>query len=103
MILEQLKAKQTEYLKAKDMPRLGVLRYFLSQIQNKEIELRPQNQELTDEVIFRVLKKILKQKNESLDLSKKAGREDAVAKDEQELALFKEYVTLFPEELQAQL
>lgn len=103
MILEQLKAKQTEYLKAKDMPRLAVVRYFISQIQNKEIELRPQNQELTDEVVFRVLKKIIKQKNESIELSRRAGRTDAISQEEQELALYKEFVPLFSEELQAQL
>ena len=59
MMLDQLKTLQTECLKSKDMAKLGVVRYFLSQIQNKEIELRPQKQELTDEVIFKVLKKII--------------------------------------------
>ncbi|NMB70073.1 GatB/YqeY domain-containing protein [candidate division WWE3 bacterium] len=103
MILEQLKTMQTDYLKSKDMPRLGVLRYFISQIQNKEIELRPQKQELTDEVIFRVLKKIIKQKNESIELAKKADRDSVVASEEAELAILKDLVKLFPEELQVQI
>lgn len=103
MILEQLKSMQTDCLKTKDMEKLGVVRYFISQIQNKEIELRPQKQELTDEVVFKVLKKIIKQKNESIDLCKKAGREDSVAKEEHELTVLKDFVNLFPQELQAQI
>lgn len=103
MILEQLKTMQTECLKSKDMSKLGVIRYYISQIQNKEIELRPQKQELTDEVIFKVLKKIIKQKNESIELTKKAGRDEAVAAEESELAILKDLVKLFPEELQVQL
>lgn len=103
MILEQLKTMQTDYLKSKDMSKLGVLRYFISQIQNKEIELRPQKQELTDEVVFRVLKKIIKQKNESIELAKKAGRDTVVASEEAELTILKDFAKLFPEELQAQL
>lgn len=103
MILEQLKSMQTEYLKAKDMEKLGVLRYFISQIQNKEIELRPQKQELTDEVIFKVLKKLIKQKNEAIDLSTKAGREDSINKETAELEILKGFVSLFPQELQAHL
>lgn len=94
---------QTDYLKSKDMSKLGVLRYFISQIQNKEIELRPQKQELTDEVVFRVLKKIIKQKNESIELAKKAGRDTVVASEEAELTILKDFAKLFPEELQAQL
>ena len=94
---------QTECLKSKNMSKLGVIRYFISQIQNKEIELRPQKQELTDEVIFKVLKKIIKQKNESIELTKKAGRDEAVAAEESDLAILIDLVKLFPEELQAQL
>jgi uncharacterized protein len=79
---------QTESLKSKDMTKLGVVRYFISQIQNKEIELRPQKLELTEEVMFKVLKKVIKQKNESIEMCKKAGREESVAKEEAELNRF---------------
>ena len=102
-MLDQLKTLQTECLKSKDMAKLGVVRYFLSQIQNKEIELRPQKQELTDEVIFKVLKKIIQQKNEAIELAKKAGRESASQAEEAELEILKDLAKLFPEEFQAQL
>lgn len=103
MILDQLKSMQIEYLKSKDLARLGVLRFLLSQIQNKEIELRPQHQEITDEIVFKVVKKHLKQKNEALEMCKKAGREEAALKENEEIEIVKEFAKLFPSELQAQL
>lgn len=103
MILDQLKSMQIQYLKTKDLARLGVLRFLLSQIQNKEIELRPQNQEITDEIVFKVVKKHLKQKNEAFEMCKKAGREEAALKENEEIEIIKEFVKLFPSELQAQL
>lgn len=103
MILDQLKAMQTEYLKSKDLSKLGVLRFFLSQIQNKEIELRPQKLDITDEVIFKVLKKLIKQKNESIEMCTKAGRTETLAKENEELMVLKEFVNLFPDELKTQL
>ena len=60
MILDNLRSLIVEYTKAKDMEKLGVLRYYLSAVKNKEIELRPQGVELNDEHAFKVLKKQLK-------------------------------------------
>mgnify|MGYP003351323888 CR=1 FL=1 len=37
MILDQLKSKVVEYYKAKDALRLGVLRYYLSKVKDKEM------------------------------------------------------------------
>ena len=55
MSVKKLKAKLLEYMKAKDTLRLGVLRCFLAQITNKEIELRPSGEELTDTHIAKIL------------------------------------------------
>ena len=38
MILDQLRSKLVEYHKSKDTLRLGVLKYFLSKVKEKEIE-----------------------------------------------------------------
>jgi uncharacterized protein YqeY len=36
-------------------------------------------------------------------MCKKAGREESVAKEEAELSILKDFVNLFPQELQAQI
>jgi uncharacterized protein len=99
MVIDTLKSRVLEYYKAKDDLRLGVLKYFLSQVKNKEIELRPQNITLDDEMAFKVLKKQIKQRKEAIELYEKGGRKDLVDKESSELAVLEEFAKLFPFEL----
>jgi uncharacterized protein len=99
MVIDTLKSKVVEYYKAKDMERLGVLRFYLSVVQNKEIELKPEGKKVDDEVAFAVLKKQIKQRNQSIELYEKGGRKDLVEKEQSELVVLKEFAKLFPFEL----
>ena len=83
------------------MEKLNVLRFFLSQVQNKEIELRPQNQTLTDEIVFKVLKKQIKDRKELIDIYQKAGKTDKIEKETKEMEILKEFAKLFPFDLEA--
>jgi uncharacterized protein YqeY len=96
VILDKLKSLLTEYTKSKDIERLGVLRYFLSAVKNKEIELRPQGIELNDEHVFKVLKKQLKQLKESLEMYQKGGRAESVEKTKKEIEILLEFAAMFP-------
>jgi uncharacterized protein len=100
MILDELTAKLPEFQKAKDKLRLGTLRFFLAQIKNKEIELRPQKQELTDEIVFKVLRKQIKDRKESIELYAKGNRQDLVEKETAELGVLMEFAKMFPFELE---
>ena len=91
MIINTLKTKLYEAQKAQDALKVGVLRYLLSQITNKEIELRPQGKELDDETVLKVFDKQIKQREETIEEFKKAGRQDLVDKETQELGVLKEY------------
>lgn len=95
MILEELQKKQIESLKAHDSFRLGVIRYLISQIKYKEIELRPQNLPLTDEVTVKVLRKEEKKRTEVIEQFRGAGRMDLVDKETNELSIVKEYLAQF--------
>lgn len=99
MILDQLRKKVAEYYKTGDSLRLSVLRYYLSKIKEKEIELRPTGEEITDEIAFKVLRKQVKERNQSIELYEKGGRKDLVDKETAELGVLKEFVSLFPFEL----
>ena len=95
MILEELQKRQIESLKAHDSFRLGVIRYLISQIKYKEIELRPQQLPLTDEIVVKVLQKESKKRTEVIEQFRGAGRMDLVDKETNELAIVKEYLDEF--------
>ncbi|MDC0449051.1 GatB/YqeY domain-containing protein, partial [bacterium] len=81
MVIDELRSKQVQFHKAGDMERLGVLRYFLSEVKNKEIALRPEGVELTDKHVWKTLKRLMKQRNEGIEFAQKAGRDDLVEKE----------------------
>jgi len=99
MILDALRSQLIQAQKANDTLRVSVLRYFLSAIKNKEIELRPQKLELNDEVIFKVLRKQMKQRRESIEEYKKGNRQDLVDKETAELGVLGEIEKMFPPEI----
>jgi uncharacterized protein len=99
MILDQLRSKLVEYSKAKDTLRLGVLRYFLSKIKEREIELRPSGEVINDDIAFKILRKQVKERNQSIELYEKGNRPDLVQKEAAELEILKEFAKLFPFEL----
>jgi uncharacterized protein YqeY len=98
MMQDLFTKKMLEYAKSGQHDKLGVLRYFLSQVKNKEIELRPQNVQLNDEHIFKVLKKLIKQNAEAAEMYDKAGRADALAKAQFEKSVYGEFAEMFPKE-----
>lgn len=89
-------------MRAKDSFRLGVLRFFLSQVKNKEIEVRSQGKEFTDEDVFKVLRKEIKNRKEGIETYEKANRADLLQKEKDELEVYLEYAKLFPFELETQ-
>lgn len=99
MIIDDLKSKLFEYQKAKDTLRLGVLRYYLSQVKNREIEYRAQHMEMTDKAAFKVLKKEIKNRKENIELYEKIGRNELLEKEKAELGVYMEFAQLFPFEL----
>lgn len=77
-------------MKAKDMDRVNTLRFLTSAIKNKEIEVRPN--ELTDEDVFSVLRKSVKQRQDSIEQYKAAQRADLADKEQAELQIIESYL-----------
>ena len=99
MIIDDLRSKIIEYAKAKDALRLGVLRYYLSKVKDKEIELRPSGEVMNDDIAFKLLRKQIKERNQSIELYEQGKRQDLVDKETAELGVLKEFAQLFPFEL----
>jgi len=87
---EQIMDDVKQAMKNKEADKLATLRFLHSSIKNKEIESRPQP--LTDEDVLSVIKKMAKQRRDSIEQYEKAGRDDLVEKEKQELALIEGYL-----------
>lgn len=95
MILEALQKNLISAQKARDGVRVGVFRFLMSAIKNKEIELRSTGEELTDEQVLKVIKKQIKQRKDSIESYKQGNREDLVAKESEELEILEEIYSFF--------
>jgi uncharacterized protein len=98
VIYEDLKKDLYSAMKEKDAFKSGVLRYLISHIKNKEIELRTEGRELIDEDILKVIKKQIKQRNQSIEQYEKAGRRESVESETRELKLLEQYYSKYSNE-----
>ena len=74
---QQIESKLNEALKAKDKSTYPTLRLIVSAIKDAEIAGRSKGQkEVTDSDVTAILKKMIKQRNESCEVYKKAGRKE---------------------------
>ena len=77
-------------MKEKNMPKLNALRMVQAAFKNREIELRP-NAMPEDEFLL-VLKKLVKQRKESIEQYQAANRQDLVDNETAELKLLETYM-----------
>ncbi|MCJ8275534.1 MAG: GatB/YqeY domain-containing protein, partial [Bdellovibrionales bacterium] len=87
---EQILADIKDAMKAKEADKVSTLRMVNSSIKNKEIEVRPN--ELTEQDVLSVLKKLSKQRKDSIEQFQKAGRDDLVQQEQKELQIIEGYL-----------
>ncbi len=80
-------------MRARDNRRTQTLRMAMAAAHNRKIELR---RDLTDDEIVEVLGRQVKQRRESIDVYRAAGREDRASDEEAEAAILAEFL---PEQL----
>ena len=89
-ILPKIMNDIKEAMKSKDQLKLSTLRFLHSAIKNREIELRPNP--LNDDEAMGVLKKLVKQRKESIEQYKAGGRQDLVDQESSELKILEAYL-----------
>ena len=87
---EQIMADIKSAMKDKDAVKLSTLRLVQSAFKNREIELRPNP--MTDEEALGVLKKLAKQRKESIEQYKSASRQDLADNETAELKIIETYM-----------
>ncbi len=83
-----------EALKAKDKSKISTYRLILSAIKDLDISNRsgPNKKETDNEDIKKLLKKMIKQRAESIDVYKKNNREDLLKIEENEYQILSDYL-----------
>lgn len=96
-VLEDIK----NAMKSKEADRLSAIRMLQAAIKYKEIELRPNA--ITDQDILGVVKKLVKQRRDSIEEFTKANRTDLVDKEKFELGVLEAYMPaqMSPEQVAA--
>ena len=91
----------TNSLKSGEKDRIHTLRLILAAIKDKEIASRSSGQDaiISDETIIQILKKMVKQRNDSIEMFDKAGRDELVIKEKNEISIINEFL---PEQLSAE-
>ncbi len=77
-------------MRDKDQLKLGALRFLQAAIKNKEIELRPNP--ITSDEVMSVIKKLVKQRKESIEQYQAAQRQDLVDQEMGELKILESYL-----------
>ncbi|HEX6474310.1 MAG TPA: GatB/YqeY domain-containing protein [Candidatus Limnocylindria bacterium] len=101
MTLQQrIESAMREAMLARDVRRTGTLRMAMAAFQNRRIEL---GRDLTDEDVIDVLSKQMKQRRESIEHFKAAGRDAMVQVEAEESAIIAEFLpqALTEDELRA--
>ncbi|WII70762.1 GatB/YqeY domain-containing protein [Bdellovibrio sp. 22V] len=89
-IRDQVTADIKAAMIAKDSVKLGALRMLQAAIKNREIDMRPNP--ITSEEVLGVVKKLVKQRKESIEQFQTAGRQDLVDQETAELKVLEVYL-----------
>ena len=87
---EKIMTDIKQAMRDRDQVRLDSLRFLQSAIKNREIELRPNA--ITAEDVMGVIKRLVKQRKESIEQYQAAARQDLVDKESLELKVLEAYL-----------
>ncbi len=93
MLRDDINKAVTEAMKAKNERAVSTLRMVNSTLKNADIEARGAGKPaLGDAEVLALLQKMIKQRQESVELYKKGGRADLVKQEEEEIAIISAYL-----------
>ena len=93
MLRDEINTAVKDAMKAKDERKLSTLRMVNSAIKNADIEARGQSKpQLSDDDILGLLQKMIKQRQESVELYDKGGRAELAAQEREEIAVISAYL-----------
>lgn len=94
MLSKTINADYIQAMKNKDAERVSTLSFLRAQIKNVMIDKK--SEELDDVDVITIIKKQIKQRQDSITQYRNGGREDLAGKEQRELEILKVYL---PEEM----
>jgi uncharacterized protein YqeY len=79
-------------MKSGDKRRVQTIRLINAALKDKDIEARGQGKTMEEGDILALLQKMVKSRQESLDIYQKAGREDLALVESEEIAILQEFL-----------
>jgi uncharacterized protein YqeY len=92
MIRDDINKALTEAQKAKNERTVSTLRMVNSTLKNADIEARTTGKPLGDPEVLAILQKMIKQRQESVEMYKKGDRPELVKQEEEEIAIISAYL-----------
>ncbi len=89
---EKITQDLNDAMKAGDRAKVDALRLINAALKDKDIEARGAGKTLTEVDILALLQKMIKSRQESLDIYEKAGRADLAEKEKGEIAVISAYL-----------
>src|SRR5205085_400589 len=91
-LFQRVDSELKEAMRAKDAARLGVLRMLKSALKYSAIEKSGSEAQLDDTEATQVIRKQVKQRQDSIESFEKGGRPELAAKEKDELAMLQAYL-----------
>ena len=103
MLRDEINTALKGAMKARDERRVSTLRLINAALQNADIEAQGRAKPvLSDEEILALLQKLIKQRQEAVELYDKAGRPELAAREREEIEIISAYLPKQMSEAEAQ-
>ena len=89
---DRFNAELKTAMKAGDRRRVDTIRMINAALKDKDIEARGQGKTVSNDDILSLLQKLVKSRQESLDIYKKAGRTDLATQEREEIAIITSFL-----------
>ena len=89
---EQFTSQLKDAMKSGDKMKVATLRLVQAALKDKDIEARGLGKTVSDDDVLALLQKMVKQRQESLGIYEKAGREDLAAQERGEIEIISGYL-----------
>ncbi len=92
MLRDKINDGMKEAMKSGDKLRVSTLRLVNAAIKNADIEARTASKTLSDDDLLGLLQKMIKQRQESVELYDKGGRKELADQERGEIAIIQEFL-----------
>ena len=94
MLRERFNEVLKEAMRAKDQPKLGTIRMIMAGVKDRDIAARPKGNStgIDDGEILNLLRSMIKQRQESIEMYRQGGRQELVDKEAAEIVVIESFM-----------